>query len=401
MNADKTLWKASRVFAPDFPRQASNSDTIQARRNSRNSFCSSLESARDSEMPGYYSVYAFPRGHSRDGNIPKVNCIFIDFDIVKDDYDPKQGETSYEGWRRDMSALLTRARMVASAIIDEGQEQHFRATLSGHKGLHLYLDFPTIATNNGSFSEFKSGLKSYGETVMDWLQTAAGGVNIDPWVDVDASDLGRLARHPNTIHHGAAYDDRTRWCVPLTIEELSELDVDGYLSLTEGPRSVSGERNPSMTAGDKVVQAIRTAETGTSVSSSRRSSVHNPAAIKAYADESNDDIELEDLAFLTTNKPCVEAFRNRDDAFDYGNSSHLMELNIIGLFVEMGVPRDVIHAFFADLPGYEQSYMDEQIDKIIGREYHKFSCAKIADRAPMFCLGAGCSIYNRSEDIQK
>jgi hypothetical protein len=353
-------------------------------------------------MPGYYSVYSFPRGHSRDENIPRVDCIFIDFDIVKEDYDPKKGKTSHEGWRRDMSALLTRARMVASAIIDEDQQQHFRATLSGHKGLHLYLDFPTIATNNGSFSEFKTGLKRYGNTVMTWLQEAAGGVNIEPWIDVDASDLGRLARHPNTIHHGAAYDDSTRWCVPLTIEELSELDVSKYLSLTSGPRWIDGyERNPSMTAGDKVVQAIRTADTKDITQSSGGTSYRNDEAVESYSEECNDDIELEDIPFLTTNKPCVEAFRNRDDAFDYGNSSHQMELNIIGLLVEKGVPRDVIHAFFAEIPGYDRGYTDEQIDKVIGREYGTFSCDTIVDKASMFCLDSGCAIYNRSEDLQK
>jgi hypothetical protein len=400
VNSDKALWKASGVFAPDYPRQSSNGYTIQDERHSRVEFCQALEEARDNEMPGYYSVYSFPRGHSRDGNIPKVDCIFIDLD-VSDEYDPKNDKTDFGAWRRDMSALLARARMMASAIIDGGQEQHFRATLSGHKGLHLYLDFPTIAPSNGDFGQFKNGLKEYGEQVMSWLDSTAGGVNIDPWVDVDASDLGRLARHPNTIHHGAAYDDVTRWCVPITVAELADMTVDDYLDLTEGPRWPDGYvRNPSESAGDKVVQAIRNASASTNTSHGR-GSTFDYAAVEQYDEEAKDDIELSDIGFLTANKPCIEAFADRDDAFDHGNASHTMEISIIANFVEMGVPRDVIHEFFAQIPGYREDYTDEQIDKIIGRDYKQFNCENIANRAPQFCLGSNCSVYNRSDDIQK
>jgi len=401
VNSDKALWKASGVFAPDYPRQSSSSRTIQAERRTRAEFCDALEGARDHEMPGYYSVYSFPRGHSQDGNIPKVDCIFIDLDVEGADYDPKNDKTEFDAWRRDMSALLARARMIAKAILEGDEEQHFRVTLSGHKGLHLYLDFPTIAPTNGDFGQFKNGLKQYGEQVMEWLDSTAGGVNIDPWVDVDASDLGRLARHPNTIHHGAAYDDVTRWCVPITVEELSTLTVDDYLSVTQGPRWPDGyERNPSTSAGDKVVQAIRNASASKQTSRSTGSSF-DYAALEQYDDEANGDIELEDIPFLTANKPCIEAFAEREDAFDHGNASHTMEISIIGRLVEMSVPRDVIHEFFAQIPGYREDYTDEQIDKIIGREYKEFNCANIADRAPMFCLGSDCSVYNRSEDVQK
>lgn len=400
MNTDKALWKASGVFAPDYPRQSSSKYTIQDERHSRVDFCEALQSATDHEMPGYYSVYSFPRGHSRDGNIPKVDCIFIDLD-VSDEYDPKNEKTDFGAWRRDMSSLLARARMIANAIIDADQQQHFRATLSGHKGLHFYLDFPTVVPSNGSFGQFKGGLKEYGEQVMSWLDSTAGGVNIDPWVDVDASDLGRLARHPNTVHHEAAYDDTTRWCVPVTIEELANLKVDDYLELTEAPRWPDGyERTPSETAGEKVVQAIRNASSSSRTGSSE-SSTFDSGVINQYEEDANEDIELGDIAFLTSNYPCIAKFRERDDAFDHDNSSHIMEVNVIGKLVELGTPREVIHKFFEEIPGYEEDTTDEQIDTIIGRQYKSFNCNNIADRAPMFCLGSDCSVYNRNDDIQK
>ncbi len=401
MNPEKALWQASGVFAPDYPRQSSSSEKFQAYRNNRAEFCDALNTAIHGEMPGYYSVYSFPRGHSRDGNIPKVDCIFIDLDVEGNQYQPDEGKGDYDAWRREMSALLARSRMIAAAILEAGQGDHFRVVLSGHKGLHLYLDFPSISTNNGSFHQFKNGLKSYGKRVMAWLNETAGGVSIDRWVDVDASDLGRLARHPNTIHHGASYDDRTRWCVQITVEEMADLGVDEYDSLTRAPRWQDGYRRvPSTTAGDKVVQAIRSAKSNKN-QSYNRSSTFDPTAVEQYEERANDDIELEDIPFITSNKPCIEEFRNSDDAFEFGNASHVMEMSILSRLVEIGVPRDVIHEFFREIPGYREEVTNEQLDEIIGREYSEFNCKEIAERASVFCLGSDCAVYNRNEDIQK
>lgn len=400
VNREQALWKASAVFAPGFPRQSSDADRMQGKRRERTDFCDALTAAMNNGMPGYYSVYSFPRGHSQDGNIPKVDCIFIDLDVEGDEYDPNSDEPQFDAWKRDMSALLARVRMIASTIIDGEEEQHFRAALSGHKGLHLYLDFPTIAPSNGDFVQFKNGLKSYGEQVMSWLDATAGGVNIDRWVDVDASDLGRLARHPNTIHHGAAYDDTERWCVPVTISELAELHVEDYLELTEAPRWPDGyERNPSTTAGDKVVQAIRNASASKSTSSG--SSTYNGSIIDEYEERSNEDLELADIDLLTSNYPCIAAFRERNDAFKHGNASHIMEVNVIGKLVEIQTPREVIHEFLSEIPGYEEGWTDEQIDTVIARQYSSFNCTEIASRAPQFCHGDSCAVYRRSEDVQK
>jgi len=406
MDAERALWKASTVFAPDFPRRCSDDGTIQTPRNNRAEFVDALKRASETDMPGYYSVYSFPRGEPKDGNIPHVDCIFIDLDVEGDAYDPNGGNTDFGAWRRDMSALLARARMIADAIIEAEQEDHFRVTLSGHKGLHLYLDFPMVSPENGEFGQFKNGLAEYGETVMDWLDSIAGGVNIDPWVDVDASDLARLARHPNTRHHGAAYDDEERWCVPITVEELADLHWEDYLDYTSAPRWPDGyERNPSESAGQKVVQHIRNAATSSRRSRGSRSS-YDPGAVKAYKEESNDDIELEDVLFLTSNKPCIKAFRQRDDAYNYGESSRAMELNIMGRFIEMDVPIEVMHEFFEPIPGYDEDFTQHLIEDLIGRGYKEFNCENIVGteetpgRAPQFCLKENCGVYQRADDLE-
>jgi len=400
MKWHKHLWDASKVYAPDFIRNCADEGTIQSPRHNRVSFVSALRSATENGMPGFYSVYSFPRGHSKEGNIPKVDCIFIDFDVTGEHYDPDSGDATLADWRRDMSALLSRTRMVARAIIGDGSADYFRVVLSGHKGIHLYLDFPAIDPANGEFGQFKCGLKSYAEQVVNYLDEEAGGVNIQPWVDVDGSDLGRLARHPNTRHHGASQDDVERWCVPITVEELADLTVDDYLSLTTTHRGMTDEmdRIESERAGNQVVQHVRTAST--SVQNSDDSSSFKSSVARQYREESNDEIELEDVLFLTKNKPCIRAFRERDDAYEHGDSSRVMELSIMGRLIEMNVPLDVMHEFFETIPHYNEEYTDELLNDLIGRRYEEFNCVRIAASAGEFCLADDCSLYRRSDEIQ-
>lgn len=419
MNAD-ALWESSKVFAPDFPRRSSSDKTIQGRRYNRGEFVAALEAAAEAEQPGYYSVYSFPRGHPQKRHLPKIDSVFIDLDIEGRYYQPNPDtrgyDTSIESWRASMSALLARARMIADAIVDIGQAHHFRVVLSGHKGIHLYLDFPEVAPENGEFEQFKNGLKLYGENVMNWLDTIAGGVNIDPWVDVDASDLARLARHPNTPHHGAAYDDVLRWAVPVTVEELTTLTVDDYLSLTSRPRPLpeNYERVPSESAHDKLVQAVRSASASGTTSHSNRRRKTDEQALSEYRDEQNTDITLDDALFLVKNKPCIARFRERDDAYEYGESSRAMELSIMGRLLDMKTPLDVIHEFFAPIPGYDEKFTDSLLADLIARNntYGEFDCTTIAGgwdgegqrkpaQAREFCLGEQCQIYRRADDIDK
>jgi len=294
--------------------------------------------------------------------------------------------------------------MIADAIIEEEKQDSFRVVLSGHKGLHIYLDFPPIEPENGDFDQFKNGLAEYGETVMEWLDTTAGGVNIDPWVDVDASDLARLARHPNTINHGAEYDDETRWAVPITVEELADLHWDDYLEYTSEPRwPADYGRSPSESASDRLVQYIRNAP------SSRRRSVgsssYDAAEVQRYKEQSNDDIELDDVLFLTSDRPCITAFRNHDEAYDHGKASRVMELNIIGRFIQMGVPIEVMLEFFEPIPGYDEAFTRDLIEDLIGRDYKQFNCENIvgSDGVPgdasQFCLKHDCGIYRRNDEL--
>ena len=413
----KLLWDTSKVFAPNFPRVCADSRTVQGHRGNRGAFVAALEETLDGSNPGYYSVYAFPRGHSSDGYVPEVDTIFIDLDITKDHYDPDEGRTSYEAWRTDMSALLARARMLARALIENGQAQHFRVALSGHKGIHLYFDLDPIPPENGDIGQFKNGLGAYGRQMMATLDDLAGGLSIDRWVDVDASDLSRLARHPNTRHHGVAYTDEPRWCVPVTIEELATMDVDEYVRLTSSPRALPDgyERVPSKAATAKVEQYIRNASSNgrPSGSGAQKTKAARQALEDYREDVQNDDITLDDVLFLVKNKPCFAAFRERDDAYQYGKQSRMMELSIMGRLLEQRAPIEVIHEFFEPIPGYDEQFTNDILGDLLARdnEYGEFRCVTICGgcdddgktvegKAPEFCLGDRCAIYNRSDDLQ-
>ena len=419
----KLLWETSKVFAPSFPRVSASDHTVQHERRSRGEFVAALEATADSEMPGYYSVYSFPRGHPKHDNIPEIDTIFVDLDVTKDHYDPKHGRTSEESWRADMSALLVRARMIARALLESGKAEHFRVALSGHKGIHLYFDIEPIPPANGAKQQFKNGLGKFGEQLMAWLDHAAGGLNIERWVDVDASDLSRLARHPNTRHHGVAYTDDPRWCVPVTVAELAEMTVDDYIELTSSPRPLPDgyARSPSPTASAKAEQYVReasaaniTASNGGAVQTKRKRE-----ALAEYREEiQDDDITLDDVLFLTKNKPCFQAFRERSDAYEHGKQSRVMELSIMGRLLDMRVPLDVIHEFFEPIPGYREGAVGEKntttdiLADLLSRdnEYGEFNCVTIAGgtgadgghvagQAPEFCLGEACQLYRRSDDI--
>lgn len=402
-DAQRHLWDASTVWAPDFPRKASNERVVQAWVESRATLVDSLRHAAEAGQPGYISTYAFPRGHSTDGNIPAVNGIFIDLDVTGENYNPDTDDGDLDAWTRDMSALLARARMIAKALIEADRTENFLVSLSGHKGVHLDLVFPTVSPNEGSFHQFKNGLSAYGDEVVAWLRDISGGVDIDPWVDVNSSDLGRLRRMPNTPHNGTNHVPETKWCVPVTLAELAEMYPDDYLAYTDGPRPLpSGvTRNPSARAGQLVVQRIRTASS--SEYSNGSVSRFNPRAVNAYKEASNDELELADIKFLTSNKPCVWAFRDRADGYQHGDASRQMELNVMARLIELRVPIDVMCEFFAPIEGYDEDYTRALIEDLIGRGdggYNSFNCETITDRAPQFCHGMDCGVYRRNDDLR-
>lgn len=408
MNHERLILEASQVWCPDvgrnFPRRVSNSNTFQTSTESRYKLVTNLMDAAEGGNPGYVSTYSFPRGHTDDGaNIPKVDTIFVDFDIPADS-EYRSGESrTLDGWKRSMSDLLIRVQMVADSLIESGKAMHWRASLSGHKGVHLFFDFHPIDIGYGGYTQFKRGLGEYGTEMIDRLDEISGGINIDPWVDVDSSDLSRMVRHPNTPHPGAKHRDES-WCVPVTIEELSEMSPDDYLELTGGPREIPDEveRIPSPTATAEIGNKISNAG-GSSTSSHTGSPDKDSSMIEAYKDESNDDITVSKIPLLVTDKPCIMAFVERDDGFAYGQESRTMEINIMKELVKHEVPIDVIVRFFRAVDGWNEKDSRDLVTDIISRYDGPFVCQNVWDAGGEFCVAMNsdpdeeCGIYTRNK----
>jgi len=399
------LYEASMDWCPDFPRQAvRNGNVHQSEVTSRVELKNALTSAEYENGPGYVSVYSFPRGHSTDGNIPQIDTVFFDLDIPKSegDYDPQKGGKQ-AAWRRDMSRLLVRARMVADIIMEQGLEDHFRVAYSGHKGIHLYIDFEPLSPELGSLQKYKNGISNYAEELIDYL-AGKSGIEIRSWMDVTSHDLGRLARHPNTPHHGAQHVDWTPHCVPGSIEELSDLHVDDYLEATTKPRSLRDTgRTQSERAKQKLTEHIKDASDSQTTSTPGTSSHRNEEALEEYRSKSNDEITVGAVeTFLIQNRPCIEPWVNSDDAYEYGHSSRKMEINVMKHLASNEVPIDVIVAFFSDIPRFDEEYTRALVEDIIAR-YHpsSFCCSDIITNAQQFCLDSDCSVYRRNDDLQK
>ncbi|WP_083902016.1 hypothetical protein [Natronorubrum bangense] len=389
----KELTSAIGVWCSTYPRRVT---AHQRECDSPVKIAAQLNNAEGTDIPPFVSVYGFPDGHTTDGAIPAIDTLFIDFDIPSGG-EYRSSDPDPQAWYRDMSALLTRVREVCRLLETEGSAKHFRGALSGHKGVHLYLDFPVLDSQEGTMRQFKSGMRTYSDELISYLESETY-LDLEPWVDVDSSDLARLCRMPNTLHLGAtrAFNE-DRYCVPVSIRELANITPNEYVKLTRSPRVVPEDchRNPSEKAASILTQYIREASSGHSFSSSN----YDPKAVKRYEKEQNENITIDDLPFLMHGKPCISGYRDRADKFSYGAASHAMELNVIAHLTAKNVPVDVIVELFSGDDEFDEAYTREQIKKVIAHNYSEFNCETIKEQAPMFCGECDCE-YNSEPEIE-
>jgi len=105
------------------------------------------------------------------------------------------------------------------------------------------VDFPAIDVREGSAGQFRKGVEKYTNDLLNVIQSETGLTNLDDYVDVmSGEDFARMTRLPNTVHEGATKRfGETRFCVPISIQELAEIRVDEYVALTQRPRRLPDE----------------------------------------------------------------------------------------------------------------------------------------------------------------
>lgn len=345
----------------------------------------------DWEWP-FISTYSFPRGHSSENEIPHVDRLFIDFD-----YPDEADGFGARSRRQQLSELLVRTRRVAQYLLDEGRAAPFQAVLSGKKGVHLDVVFPAIDPGVGTFPDFKVGLTNYSENLVTHLKEQTGLDDLDKYIDVNSSDLGRLRRVPNTLHRGAQEAvGEPRYCVPVSITELAEIGPDEYAELTSARREVTEEMGaePSVRAAESIAHQIRSVESAAGFSF-RGGSTVDKSRISEYKENSNDGIGLEELDFVFSRRPCITEYLERDDVFQHRDASHLFEMFCITHMMDRDVPIDTMVAFFEEAGGeaFNEKYTRRKIRDYISRDYNPVNCETVIDRAEMFCAGERCDIY--------
>lgn len=357
-----------------------------------------INSERDPEDWPFISTYSFPDGHTSSGNIPRIDRLFIDMDVPGDGEYRSGGTSKEAAWNRDMSQLLVRVRKVARALIKE-ESSCWQATLSGHKGIHLDMVFPRIDPANGDFEQFRNGMGRYSEQIVEYLSDVTNISDLDEYVDVMSDDLGRLRRVPNTLHRGASKSfGEERFCVPVTLSELSKIRPNDYKKLTRSRRPVTSSMKPkpNAKAGELLTQQIRLSEAGnvSSDGGNLNQSVVDRGRINRYKKNANDNLTADDINFLMSERPCVEAFVNREDAFSYHSESHLMEMKAITEMMTRSVPIDVMVEYFSQMDNFDESYTVERIEQYVSRSYDPVSCEKMWAKADRFCVKS-CDIRKR------
>lgn len=418
---------AAKVWCPDYPRKVS-SPMPNTERGWGQLTAQSVEEVHyhvsecAPNHPGFVSTYGFPRGHPGDGGIPNVNTIMWDLDRDNDD------DGTEDGWLRDMNPLLLRVRMFCQELLRQGKAKYWRGSLTGMKGVHLYLDFPEISAEEGSIEQFRKGIREYSGKLMDHMIQAANLPSLDGYMDVSSGrDLSRLTRLPNTVHQKATERfGEPRYCVPVTLTELAKMTPAKYKALTRQPRAVPDmcRRIPNEKAGEIIRREIRNASDSGGSFRGGGVGVPDPEKVDAYKETANSDMDIRRVKLYLSQKPCIWAWRERADMFDHGQQSHIFEMNAIAAMKALKTPIEVMVDFFDEqpdlglsaAPGFDPTFTRNRVETLISRSftandehdpedessdehYRGLNCSTILEQAPSFCLGAGeCGIYDRNRE---
>ena len=387
MSYNDILQKTVEVWCPNYPRRCSgkahnNRGWGQVSAYSDIQLIDYINEIRG-VSPGYVSVYSFPEGHtSEDGeNIPLIDTLMFDLDFEG------EKDASKADWARDMSALLVRTRMIAKSLIESGRSKYWRASLSGHKGIHLYLDFPAIDRREGTAYQFRNGVRNYTENFIEAIKDETGLSNLDEYIDVvSGKDFARLTRLPNTVHDGASERfGETRFCVPVSIEELAEITTTEYINMTRRPRKVpeACRRVPNQRVHDILVKEIRMSNDSSVLTGNYSSANYDTSRVEHYENEvANDAVTVERLKIYL--RDCCWKFHERDDRFAHGHQSHIMELNCIAEMIDCNAPIDTMVEFFSVDDHFDESYTRSKIRDVISYGYRPMANATLLTEAQEF-----------------
>lgn len=368
------------VWCPTFPRR------VTAYQATATTEVEALGILRSNPNDGFVSVNTFTNGHTSEGNVPGINTLFIDFDIPKDGYygaPDNAGEASVVSWSMDLQRLLDATSDVVRVLEAYDIVRHWRFSLSGHKGIHLFVDFNELPYDMGEVHQYRAGIDRYLTELIALIESEID-YSLAEWIDVDSSDMARLTRLPNTLHPKATnFFGESRYCVAVTPDELKDMTPGEYVRLTQSPRLIpeACRRDPSTNARRKLIEYIA----GASPRERGQFTSVNPTTVTQYDREAN-ELSLPDVrSFMLTRVGEMWSWRNREDAFLHGAESHFFEFAVIQEMVSRNVPRETMLEFFRPMHGFDEQFTRDRIATIISQGYQNpVGYSKLKSNCPTF-----------------
>lgn len=392
-------------WSPDFPRR------FGALQVWVDDYASLLKFIADSQnRDGFISVYSFPEHlHPKEGGNPPISTVFIDLDVESPELSDLR--TCWEHGDKTVVDQLLVLRMTllrdvlrqAKAFVSYLVKQSIqpRILLSGFKGVHIFIDFPSVQFSSLEIAKYI--IRKFLDEVK--IQVAKE-TNIDVVFDTTViGDLSRLCRIPNTANIKATkLLGRSQYAVPVTVEELISLAPEEYDRVCSSPRFIQVERRESH---EVLVMLTRITEDMDldEVAITTKTSVKDIERVEAYERECTKEI-LTDEDYEELNiRPCFKRVRKEKISLD-GPGGHIMRIGAVMELAARGLSISSIVRWFDFCHDYDPAITEEAVKSLIsrgytdkyvddyGREYRKGLRCTTIQRCG-FCLREGCPIYAR------
>lgn len=392
-------------WAPDFPRRFG---ALQVWVDDYTSLLKLIVNSQDRD--GFISVYSFPEHlHPKEGGNPPISTIFIDLDVESPELSNLRTRWEHEDKTviEQLLALrvnllrevLKQAKAFVTYLLKRGIQP--RILLSGFKGVHVFIDFPSVQFS--SLEIAKHIIRMYLDEVK--VQVAKE-TNVDVVFDSSViGDVSRLCRIPNTVNIKATkLLGRPQYAVPATIEEFMSLGHKEYDKLCASPRYLQVSRKESH---EVLVMLTRITEDMDldEVALTPKGSVKDSERLEDYERECTQEI-LTDEDYEDLNvRLCFKKVRTEKISLD-GAGGHLMRIGAVMELATQGLSIPSIVRWFDFCSDYDpitteaavkslisRGYTDKYVDEY-GREDRKgLKCTTIQRCG--FCLGDACPVYQR------
>jgi hypothetical protein len=392
-------------WSPDFPRR------FGALQVWVDDYASLLKFIADSQnRDGFISVYSFPEHlHPKEGGNPPISTVFIDLDVESPELSDLR--TCWEHGDKTVVDQLLVLRMTllrdvlrqAKAFVSYLVKQSIqpRILLSGFKGVHIFIDFPSVQFSSLEIAKYI--IRKFLDEVK--IQVAKE-TNIDVVFDTTViGDLSRLCRIPNTANIKATkLLGRPQYAVPVTVEEFMHLTPEDYDKLCSDPRYtplVRKESHEVLVKLTKITEEMDLDE----VAVTPKGTVKDPERLEAYERECTKEIltdeDYEDLNI----RQCFKKVRSEKISLD-GPGGHMMRIGAVMELAARGLSISSIVRWFDFCHDYDPAITEEAVKSLISRGYtdkytdeygseHRKGLKCETIQRCGFCVKDECPIYQR------